>query len=114
MNPHLLFRRKSKTLMSILWEDLWSYSDLLPENYRNMPLGAQKLAANGDYNSCKGDYYVVKISSKPFGARLTNPVDVYKACEWSSVANLSELSIQRGSLPVKMPDWRAKTPELVI
>ncbi len=105
---------KVKPSRGILWEDLWSYSDLLPENYRNMPLGAQKLAANGDYNSCGGDYYVVQDFIKTIRGEISNPVDVYKACEWSSVANLSELSIQRGSLPVKMPDWRAKTPELVI
>ncbi len=96
----------------LVWEDLWKYSYLLPENYQNMPLGAQKLAANGDYNSCGGDYYVVQDFVKTIRGEIDNPIDVYKACEWSSVANLSEISIQSNSLPIKMPDWRTKDVEL--
>lgn len=103
-----------KPSRGVLWEDLWKYSDLLPENYKNMPVGAQKLAANGDYNSCGGDYFVVQDFIRTIRGEIDNPVDIYKACEWSSVANLSELSIQRNSLPIKMPDWHRKTVELSI
>ena len=101
-----------KLSRGLIWEDLWDYDHLLPQNYRTMPLGAQKLAANGDYNSCGGDYYVVQDFIKTIRGEIENPIDVYKACEWSSVANLSELSIQSNSLPIKMPDWRAKDVEL--
>jgi predicted dehydrogenase len=90
----------------ILWEDFWSYSHLLPENYRNMPAGAQKLAANGDYNACGGDYYVVQDFVRALRGEIESPVDVYEACEWSAVALLSEISAENGGRPVQMPDFR--------
>ncbi len=100
-----------KLSRGLIWEDLWDYKHLLPENYRNMPEGAQKLAAQGDYHSCGGDYYVVQDFIKTIRGEIENPVDVVKACEWSSVANLSELSLYKGSQPVKMIDWTLEEPE---
>jgi len=103
-----------KPSRGILWEDLWKYTDLLPEDYKNMPEGAKKMATNGDYNSCGGYYFVVQDFIRTIRSEIDNPIDIYKACEWSSVANLSELSIQRGSLPIKMPDWHSKDAELTL
>jgi len=96
----------------LLWQDLWEYSELLPENYKIMPEGAKKLAENGDYNCCGGDYYIVQDFIRTIRGEIENPIDVYKACEWSSVANLSEISVQRGSLPVTMPNWKSDDFEL--
>ena len=31
--------------------------------------------------------------------------DVYDAAEWSSIVELSEKSVQNGSMPVKIPDF---------
>lgn len=103
---------KTKISRGILWEDLWDYSEFLPENYKEMPDGARKLAANGDYNSCGGDYYVVQDFIRTIRGEIENPVDVYKACEWSAVANLSEISVKKGSLPVTMPDWKSDQVEV--
>lgn len=88
------------------WEDLWNYSHLLPENYQDMPQGAKKLAEHGDYHTCGGDYYVVQDFIKTINKEITNPVDIYDACEWTAVALLSELSVQNNSKPIKMPDFR--------
>jgi predicted dehydrogenase len=90
----------------ILWDDFWSHSHLLPENYRNMPPAAQKLAANGDYNSCGGDYYVIQDFIRAVRGEIASPVNVYEACEWSAVALLSELSAENNGRPIKMPDFR--------
>jgi len=87
------------------WESLWNYSHLLPNNYQNMPEGAKKLAEQGDYHSCGGDYYVVQDFIRTIKGEIENPVNVYDACEWTAVALLSEISVQNGSRPVKMPNF---------
>ncbi len=98
----------------IKWDDFWKYSDLLPENYRNMPPAAQKLAANGDYNSCGGDYYVVQDFIRAARGEIESPVNVYEACEWSAVALLSELSVENNGRPVKMPDFRGGREDMEV
>lgn len=94
-----------KISRGIMWDDFWSHSHLLPENYRNMPPAAQKLAANGDYNSCGGDYYVVQDFVRAVRGEIASPVNVYEACEWSAVALLSELSVENNGMMVRMPDF---------
>ena len=37
-------------------------------------------------------------------------MDVYKACEWTAVGLLSELSAMNGGRPVKMPNFRENMP----
>lgn len=98
----------------LMWEDLWKYSDLLPENYRNMPEGARKLAENGDYNTCGGDYYVIQDFIKTIRGEIENPVNVYEACEWSAVASLAELSAQNGGRAIKMPNWHGTRADMEI
>lgn len=96
----------------IVWEDFWNYSHLLPENYRNMPEGAKKLAANGDYNSCGGDYYVIQDFIRAIKGEIEVPVNVYEACEWSAVAMLSEFSAENNGMPVKMPNFKGTRADM--
>ncbi len=103
-----------KVSRGILWEDFWKYSDLLPENYRNMPEGARKLAANGDYNACGGDYYVIQDFIRAVRGEIPPPVNVYEACEWSAVALLSELSVENNGRPVKMPDFKGGRQDMEV
>ncbi len=104
----------AKVSRGLMWEDLWKYSDLLPDNYKNMPEGARKLAENGDYNTCGGDYYVVQDFIKTIRGEIENPVNVYEACEWSAVASLAELSAQNGGRPIKMPNWHGTRADMEI
>ncbi len=99
---------KARISRGIQWNSLWDYADLLPENYRNMPEGAKKLAENGDYNTCGGDYYVVQDFIRAIRGEIESPVNIYEACEWSAVALLSELSAMNGGRPMKMPDFTDK------
>jgi len=88
------------------WNDLWDYGYLLPEHYRNMPPAARKLAENGDYNCCGGDYFIVQDFIRACRGEIYPPVDVYEACEWSAVAMLAELSAQNDGRAMKMPDFK--------
>ena len=96
-----------KISRGLKWGNLWDYSDLLPENYRNMPQGAKELAKNGDYNTCGGDYYVVQDFIAAVKGEKPSPVDIYDACEWSAVALLSEFSVMNNARTMKMPDFRS-------
>lgn len=102
----------SRVSRGVVWEDFWNYKHLLPENYRNMPLGAQKLAANGDYNSCGGDYYVVQDFIRAVRGEIEVPVNVYEACEWSAVAMLTELSAENNGRTIKMPNFRGTREDM--
>ncbi len=106
--------RESKVSKGLKWQNLWDFSDLLPENYRNMPEGARELAKNGDYNTCGGDYYVVQDFISAVRGEKTSPIDIYDACEWSAVALLSELSAMNNARPLKMPNFRDKDCEKII
>lgn len=103
---------KTRVSKGLVWEDFWNYTHLLPENYRNMPEGARKLAANGDYNSCGGDYYVVQDFIRAIRNEIEVPVNVYEACEWSAVAMLSEISAENNGMPVKMPNFRGTRADM--
>lgn len=94
------------------WQDLWDYSHLLPENYRNMPEGAKKLAANGDYNTCGGDYYIPQDFVRAVRGEIKIPITVYDACEWTAVGILSELSVQNGGRAMKMPNFKGTRVDL--
>ena len=77
-----------------------------------MPEGAQKLAANGDYNSCGGDYYVIQDFIRAVKGEIEVPVNVYEACEWSAVAMLSEISAENNGMPVKMPNFKGTRADM--
>lgn len=98
------------------WEDLWKYSDLLPEEYRNLPEGAKQFSfeQDGDYSCMGGDYFVVQDFIRAVRGEKPSPVNVYEACEWTAVGLLSELSIQNGGRGIKMPNFRGKKEELIV
>lgn len=88
------------------WQNLWDYSDLLPENYRTMPAAAKEFARHGDYFCAGGDYYVVQDFIRAVRGEKASPVDVYDACEWTAVGLLAELSVQNRGRPMRMPNFR--------
>lgn len=96
----------------IKWENFWNYSHLLPENYINMPQRAKEVAAEGDYRSCGGDYYIVQDFIRAIRGEIEVPINVYEACEWSAVAMLSELSAENNGMTIKMPNFRGTRKDM--
>lgn len=94
------------------WQNLWDYSELLPDNYRNMPEAAKEYARHGDYFCAGGDYYVVRDFIAALRGEKKSPVDVYEACEWTAVGLLAELSAQNGGRAMKMPNFRGARADL--
>lgn len=51
------------------------------------------------------DYFVMRGFIEAIKNQTAPPMDVYDAAVWSAISPLSELSIQRGSAPVEVPDF---------
>jgi hypothetical protein len=55
-----------------------------------------------------GDYFVLSdLIAAIRGGQ--SPIDVYDAATWSSIRPLSALSLERGSAPVEIPDFKKET-----
>lgn len=87
-----------------LWHPLSEFDHMLPERYKRATEEQLKAGHDG------GDFFVVKdfIDSIITGEKPA--MDVYKACEWTAVGLLSELSAMNGGRPVKMPNFRENMP----
>lgn len=51
------------------------------------------------------DFFVIRAFIESIKNQVAPPMDVYDAAVWSAISPLSELSIQRGSAPVEVPDF---------
>lgn len=51
------------------------------------------------------DFFVIRAFIESIKNKTAPPIDVYDAAVWSAISPLSELSIQRGSSPVEIPDF---------
>ena len=86
------------------WRDLMDFQDLLPERYKTATQ-EQKGAGHGG-----GDFFLVEdfVNAVKTGERPE--IDVYKACEWTAVGLLSELSVMNNGRAIDVPNFaRAKT-----
>ncbi|MCR5688804.1 MAG: Gfo/Idh/MocA family oxidoreductase [Clostridiales bacterium] len=86
------------------WEDLMKYSDLLPDRYKNATPEQRKAGHDG------GDFFIVKDFIDALKEERQPELDVYKACEWTAVGLLSELSVTNGGRTMEVPDFRKDTP----
>lgn len=65
------------------------------------------------------DYFVVNSFVESIKHKTAPPMDVYDAAAWSSIAPLSELSIEQGNKTVEIPDftagkWMSRKPEFAL
>lgn len=84
------------------WVSLWEYGDLLPERYKNATPEQKAAGHNG------GDFFIVKDFIDAIKYNKQPELDVYKACEWTAVGLLSEISVANGSKTMKMPVFGPK------
>jgi predicted dehydrogenase len=86
------------------WHPLGEYKAHLPQRYRNAT-DEQRHAGHGG-----GDFFLVEDFVRAITEGTPPPIDVYKACEWTAVALLSELSITNRSRTLDMPHFRRNMP----
>jgi hypothetical protein len=93
------------------WDTLDKYKDQYESSlWKNQGETARKLGGHGgmDYLMC---YRLVQCMREG----LEPDIDVYDAAAWSAPGPLSEISVARGSAPVKFPDftrgeWQRRQP----
>ena len=86
------------------WRPLSDFDDLMPERYKNATQQQKDAGHRG------GDFFIVSDFVDSILGKMTPEIDVYKACEWTAVALLSELSITNGSRMMDVPNFRKNMP----
>ncbi len=86
------------------WRPLADYARHLPERYQHAT-EAQIKAGHGG-----GDFFIVEDFIRSIIDHQAPEIDVYRACEWTAVGLLSELSITNGSRIMTMPNFRKNMP----
>ena len=82
------------------WRPLLDFDSYLPERYQNPTEAAKKAGHNG------GDYYLVKDFVDAIVSGQEPDVNVYRACEWTAVGLLSELSVTNRGRVMELPNFR--------
>lgn len=84
------------------WVSIWEYSEHLPERYKNASPEEKAAGHNG------GDFFIIKDFIDAIKTGIQPDLNVYKACEWTAVGLLSELSVTNNSKTMKMPVFAPK------
>lgn len=86
------------------WQALMDYKDLLPERYKNATEEQRRAGHDG------GDFFIVKDFIDALRENRQPELDVYKACEWTAVGLLSDLSVTNGGRTMEVPNFRKNVP----
>ncbi len=98
------FRKNQKPDGSMDWEELMNYKDYLPEKYKN----ATPEQINAGHGG--GDFFIVEDFIEAIRKNEQPELDVYKACEWTAVGLLSNLSVTNNGKTLEVPNFRANMP----
>ena len=91
-------------LHNMKWHKLEEYDMYLPERYRNATEEQLKAGHNG------GDFFIVEDFINAIREGRQPDLDVYKACEWTAVGLLSEISVANGGRTMQVPNFRPNMP----
>lgn len=98
---HLLWLDSfGETVEKAQWRDLMDFSQYLPERYRSAT-AQQNAAGHGG-----GDFFLVEDFVNAIRSGEAPEIDIYKACEWTAVGLLSQLSVMNNGKPIDVPDFR--------
>lgn len=82
------------------WQPLSDYANLLPESYKAV---AEQAACSGHGG---GDFMVAREFALSVVNGTPPPVDIYSALEWTAAGLCSQVSIDNGGVPIRVPDFR--------
>lgn len=82
------------------WQPLAGYEEHLPAHWRNPPEEALKAGHGG------GDYWIVRDWIDAIETGAPPPINVYHGLEWTAAGLCSQLSIDNGGVPIRVPDFR--------
>ncbi|GAB4456977.1 MAG: Gfo/Idh/MocA family oxidoreductase [Armatimonadaceae bacterium] len=90
------------------WKPLAEFEEHLPTLWKNPPEAALKAGHSG------GDYFIVHDWLEAITTGVPPPIDVYTGMEWTAAGLCSELSINNGGVPIKVPNFRDRTQRPVV
>ncbi len=82
------------------WQPLTQFEEHLPDMWRNPPEEALRAGHGG------GDYFVVRDFIEAVENGTPPPIDIYTSLEWTAAGLCSQLSIDNGGVPIRVPDFR--------
>jgi predicted dehydrogenase len=83
------------------WRSLWDFEEeFMPEMWRNPPGEALRAGHGG------GDYFEVREFVDAIVNDTEPPINVYEALDMTVPGLISEVSINRGGIPLPVPDFR--------
>ena len=83
------------------WRPVADFAELVPSETRGLVAQARGAGHGG------GDFLVAHAFVQAVLGEAPNPVDVFRAVEWTAVGLLSTVSIGQGGAPMAVPDFRA-------
>lgn len=98
------FIGEENPMSNMKWEALDNYKDYLPERYKNASEEQNKSGHGG------GDFFIVEDFINAIRTGEQPDIDVYKACEWTAVGLLSNLSVTNNGKTIEIPNFRANMP----
>jgi predicted dehydrogenase len=91
------------------WTPLSEYADHLPDFWKSPPDAALKAGHGG------GDYFIIHDWITAIETGAPPPIDIYDGLEWTAAGLCSQISIDNGGVPIRVPDFRdpAQRPVLL-
>ncbi|HHX54630.1 MAG TPA: hypothetical protein GX704_06950, partial [Clostridiales bacterium] len=86
------------------WRPLFDFAEYLPDRYK-IATDSEKNAGHGG-----GDFFIVDDFIQSIRENKEPYYNVYKACEWTAVGLLSELSLTNRSRMIEIPRFRKGMP----
>lgn len=82
------------------WKPITEFEEHLPDEWRNPPEAALKAGHGG------GDYFVVRDFIEAIQTGAPPPIDVCTGLEWTAAGLCSQLSLENGGVPIRVPNFR--------
>ncbi|MCQ2462542.1 MAG: Gfo/Idh/MocA family oxidoreductase [Clostridia bacterium] len=98
------FIGEDSPIHSMKWKKLEEYNMYMPERFLNATEEQKKAGHNG------GDFFIVEDFINAIRTNTQPELDVYKACEWTAVGLLSELSVTNNGKTMYVPHFRPGAP----
>ncbi len=98
------FIGEDSPIHNMKWKKLSDFDMYVPERYKNATEEQLKAGHNG------GDFFIVEDFINAIKENKQPELNVYKACEWTAVGLLSELSVVNNGKTLQVPNFRANMP----
>ena len=86
----------------VVWQPLSDFEEqYMPEIWRNPPAEALQAGHGG------GDYFEVREFVDSIINNTKSPIDIYESMDMTVPGLISEVSMNRDSIPVEVPDFRS-------